>query len=62
MTAQDVAEAQEESDEECQKCGRELHAVGLSFCEGCCSHENTEERALLGDKCHDCGTQVMDNE
>lgn len=60
MTAIDVAKAQEESDAECRECGRDLHAVGIDLCEGCCTHENIEvrENALLPDKCEDCGCKI----
>lgn len=61
MTAIDVAKSQRGSDNKCDGCGRELHAEGLMFCEECCPHENTEERALLGDKCHDCSAQITDD-
>lgn len=61
MTATDVAKAQDESDAECRECGRDLHAVGIDLCDGCCPHENTEERPLLGDKCLDCGAQVTED-
>lgn len=63
MTAIDVAKAQMEADTECLNCGREVHIAteDVEVCEVCCTHENTEDAGLLGEKCLDCGCQITED-